>query len=149
MNENISEKENEEVKSVTLPSCYENPPYEDKTTLPDTVENENVQKEEEAKEKNEDSDDAFKTILTKKGKPKNKLFAVISFVIGVAAVIIGFFTPWAIPIAILAAVFSILSRYSLGYFHPLSVAGISLATVGVVIPIALKVLAPIITALYN
>ena len=147
MNENINATEREENGSAPLPVSYENPPYEDKTTLPDNADSESIK--EEAKSTKEDSDDAFKNILTKNGKPKNKFVAILSFIFGIASVVLGFFTPWGITVALLSVGFSLLSRNSLGYFHPLSIAGLSLGTVGVVIPIALKLLAPLITALYS
>ena len=149
MNENVKETEREEKESTSLPVSYENPPYEDKTALATSDNSEVQENKEDMKEDREDPDDAFKNILTKKGKPKNKFVAILSFVFGIASVIVGFFTPWGIAIALASVGFSVLSRNSLGYFHPLSIAGISLGTVGVIIPIALKILAPIITALYS
>ena len=146
MADNLNEVNTEETKSVTLPSYYENAPYEDKTV--ESVE-EKAEENREKEEKKDNSDDAFKNMLTKSGRPKNTFFAILSFIFGIASVAVGFFSMWGIAVAVLAIGFSLLSRNSLGYFHPLSIAGISLGVVGVVIPIALVLLAPIITALYT
>ena len=134
-------------KSSTLPASYvENDSYEDKTEV--SVSDE-IKEESENAEKKSIEDDDFKNILTKSGKPKTKLFSVISLILGAASVIISFFAVWGIFVAVAALCISLYARKSLGYFDPRSIAGLSLGTVGGVIPIALVILDPIIKALYS
>ena len=148
MSDSLNEFESEN-KSIAPASYFENAPYEDKTkeSLPEEMKDgENEVTEEK---KSEDADDAFKNILTKSGKPKTKLFSVISLIFGIASVVVSFFTMWGILIAAVSVSFSLLARKMLGYFDPISIAGLSLGCVGVVIPIALIILDPIIKALYS
>lgn len=148
MSENLNEFENEE-KSIAPVSYFESVPYEDKTeeSLPEQMKEAEEAKAEETKSK--DADDAFKNILTKSGKPKTKLFSALSLIFGITSVIVSFFTMWGILVAAVSVCFSLLARKMLGYFDPLSIAGLSLGAVGVVIPIALVLLAPLIKALYS
>ena len=148
MSDNLNEFESEN-KSIAPASYFESAPYEDKTeaALPEEMKEADEKKEED--KKSVDADDAFKNILTKSGKPKTKIFSVLSLIIGIASVVLSFFTVWGILAAAVAVGLSLLSRKMLGYFDPISIAGLSLGAVGVVIPIALIILEPLIKALYS
>lgn len=127
---------NEEKKEGTLADFSEDTPYLDKTQ--DT----------EANVENEKSDD-YDSILNKDGKPKKKIMSVLSLVIGIASLVISFFTIWGVIPALISVSFALLSRRSLGYFDHISVVGIILGAFSAVFPVAIMILEPLIISIYS
>ena len=82
-------------------------------------------------EKNDDGEERYYEVIDD-SKPKSKIFSVISLILGVASVLLGF-TGWpALILGALAIVFSIVSRVKLGYFDTMGIAGLMLGIFGIV-----------------
>ena len=76
----------------------------------------------------------YKAVM--KGEGNKRTFSIISLVLSVLSVLLFIF-PWvAIVFGIAGVVFSLLSRYNLGYFDGFSLAGLIVGIFGIVFGIA-------------
>ena len=81
------------------------------------------------------ADYAFKTVL-KNGRPKTMGWSVAALVLGIVSVVCCCFGWASLILGVLAIVFAVISRRSLGYFDGMSIAGLILGIFGIVFGVA-------------
>ncbi len=79
-----------------------------------------------------------------KDKPKSVGWSIVSLVLGVVSVCYGFIGWLGLIIGIVAIVFAVVSRVSLGYFNGMSVAGLILGIFGVVFGAAVLIVSIVV-----
>ena len=86
-----------------------------------------------------DQDYAFNTV-GKNGKPKTIGWSIASLVMGIVSIITSFFGWTGLILGILAIIFAVFSRRTLGYFDRKTIVGLVLGIHGILIGITVIVL---------
>ena len=88
---------------------------------------------------NYNEDYAYNTVMSN-GKPKTRLWSVLSLVLGILSVVCCCIGWTGIVYGALSIIFAVISRNRLGYFDGMAIAGLVLAVFGMVFGITVLIL---------